>query len=92
MKWRCYLKDGLLGQGPGRSRRNTSLVMHFGKKIVSLLVSQVWLGHANVAGGDVGCGLREGLPRLAGLPDSMQDDGQFASYGHDSAFFAALAA
>jgi len=32
MKWRCYLKDGLLGQGPGRSRRNASLAMHFGKR------------------------------------------------------------
>jgi len=64
--------------------------MHFGKKIVSLLVSQVWLGHANVAGGDVGCGLREGLPRLAGLTDSMQDDGQFASYGYVARFFPRL--
>jgi hypothetical protein len=36
MKGRCYLKDGLLGQGPGRSRRNASLAMHFGKKIISL--------------------------------------------------------
>lgn len=31
MKGRCYLKRGLLGQATGRSRRNASLVMHFGK-------------------------------------------------------------
>ena len=37
MKGRCYLKDGLLGQGPGRSRRNASLAMHFGKRFISLL-------------------------------------------------------
>ncbi len=40
----------------------------------------------------LGVRLWEGLPGFAGLPDAMQDDGQFAGYGDDGSLLSSLAA
>ena len=57
-----------------------------------LVVERVWLSHADILAGGVVSRLRKGLPAVAGLPDAMQDNSQFAGYGYDGSLLSALAA
>ena len=75
--WRCYLPNGLWGRANTRSRHNTSLLLHFGKKIVSLFAAEVGSGHASSLVGSLAGLLRKGLPSVSCLPHTMQNHGQF---------------
>ena len=81
-----------VGPRPGSQSPEREFGYALWQKIISLLFLRVRLGHAGTLAGVVVFRLCKGLPAVAGLPDSMQDHGQFTGYGYDGSLLAALAA